>query len=76
MDSKDKKDSKRLLIEELIKELEVLYISKFEKLAQVNEKEALITKLSQLFLISRESAIKPLKQELNQEKSFGQSTGN
>ncbi len=68
MGNKDKKDPKRLLIEELITELEVLYISKFEKIAQIHEKEALITKLSQLFLISRESAIDPLKKELNTEK--------
>ena len=65
MSNKDEENSKKLLIQELIKDLESLYISKFEKLTQIKDKESVITKLSRLFLLSRESAINPLIQELN-----------
>ncbi len=64
MDPKSQAKSKTVLIEELIRDLELLYISKFDKLAQMNGKEAFIAKVSQLFLLSRESAIHPLRKEL------------
>ncbi len=54
----------RLYLESIIKELEVLYLSKFEKLVELEIREALVVKISKLLIQSRETALNPLKKEL------------
>ena len=49
---------------ELIAELESLYLSKFDDLNTLGFGSGAIVKLTQLFLLSRDGAITPLKDEV------------
>ena len=55
-------------LENLIGELEDLYILKFEELVEFDMKESQVARLCQLLLQSRDSAISPLKEELERQR--------
>ena len=50
--------------EQLISELEALYMNAFERLGQLDLGEGAVARLTQLLLRSREAAITPLQEEI------------
>ena len=62
------KESQRKIIkqqrEELVQELEVIYLKAFEKLTRLNLNEASLARLTQLILNSREAAITILQKKI------------
>ena len=50
--------------EALIKELENLYLKAFERLVTLNLNDSDIAKLTQIFLQSKDGALKPLKNKI------------
>ncbi len=64
MKREKKREKMKLQRENLIKRLEEVYRNAFDKLSKLDIEEGSITKLSQAFLLSREAAIKYLKEEI------------
>ena len=50
--------------EQLISELETIYMNAFERLGQLDLGEGAVARLTQLLLRSREAAITPLQEEI------------
>ena len=63
-----KQEEKRLKLkiqrEKLINSLEEVYTNAFNELTLINIEEGSIAKLSQAFILSREAALSPLKNEI------------
>ena len=62
-----KKQQQQLLLSEreaLIKELENLYKKTFDRISTLKISERSIARLTQIILLSRESAIAPLREEI------------
>nr|YP_002049110.1 hypothetical protein PCC_0461 [Paulinella chromatophora]ACB42900.1 hypothetical protein PCC_0461 [Paulinella chromatophora] len=64
MSREEKRQNTRRIREQLIKELENLYLSAFDIIGKENLGEGAIARLTQLILRSREAAITPLKEEI------------
>ena len=62
------KDKEREIVkrqrEQLVHQLEMLYLKAFERLPSLNLNEATLARLTQLILNSREAAIETLKKEI------------
>ena len=62
------REKKRVLMklqrENLIQKLEEVYRNAFDELSSIDIEEGSIAKLSQAFLLSREAAISPLREEI------------
>ena len=54
----------REIREELIEQIESLYLKKFEQLNNVGLGDGMVGKVTQLLLISRDAAIAPLQEEV------------
>ncbi len=52
--------------EQIVKELDLLYKSNFDRLSTINLSERKIARIAQLLLMSREAAMKPIKNEIDQ----------
>ncbi len=59
----EQKMAAKAITEELILQLKLLYLKQFEKIGEENLAPGTIVKLTQLFLISRDAAITPLRKE-------------
>ena len=46
---------------QLIEQLDVLYLNKFEELTEIGLGDGMVVKLTQLLLLSKEAAVDPLK---------------
>ena len=68
MNPEKQKEIIRLQSEALIKELQALYANAFDQLCYLDIGERQVAKLTQLFLLSKNSAIEPLQNVL--EKNF------
>ncbi len=64
MPPKDRKETMKLERETLIKELEEVYLNAFNRIGNLNLSDGSITKLTQVFLRSRQGAIEPLEERI------------
>ena len=64
----EQREAQRKVCNDLIEQLEGIYLRTFEKITDIGFGDGVIAKLTQLILISREAAISPLHSELNSNK--------
>lgn len=64
MSREEQREAMRLVREDLIGELEALYLRAFERFSDLELGEGAIARLTQLLLRSREAALTPLHEEI------------
>ncbi len=64
----EQREAEKKVCNELIEQLEDLYLRTFEKLTDIGFGDGVIARLTQVLLLSRDSAISPLDTELNKNK--------
>ncbi len=64
----EQREAECMVCNELIQQLEALYLKEFQKLTSIGFGDGVITRLTQLLLVSRDAAITPLNDELKKKK--------
>ena len=67
------REAERKVCQELIVKLEDVYLEAFDNLTDIGFGDGVLAKLTQLLLISKDSAISPLNSELEKTSSYSKS---